>query len=145
MYIYRWDYTREFLGEMRSHDGSPYEGIVIEYTDPTTGGPVYRTMTFMVQMLRPGEKTLPVRQNASLICTVLEGAGRTSAGGKTFDWNQFDTVCIPGGEWYEHHNTTERDAIMMVVTDEPALRALGLQLKHGRTAGGEIVRLDDAR
>lgn len=145
MYIYRWDQTRELLEEMRSHDGSPYEGIVIDYTDPTTGGPVYKTMTFVVQMLRPGEKTLPVRQNASLICTVLEGSGRSVVGNKIFDWEQFDTFCVPGGEWCEHHNTGDRDAIWMIATDEPALQALGLQVKHGRAANGELVRLDDPR
>lgn len=145
MYVYRWEITRELLEEMRSHDGSPYEGIVVDYTDPTTGGPVYKTMTFAAQMLRPGEKTLPVRQNASLICTILEGSGRSIVGGKTFEWEQFDTFCVPGGEWCEHQNTGERDAIWMIATDEPALRALGLQVKHGRAANGEIVRLDDGR
>lgn len=145
MYIYRWDYTREFLEELRHHDGSPYEGIVVDYTDPTTGGPVYRTMTFCAQMLRPGEHTLPVQQNASQICTILEGSGMSKVGGKLFNWNQFDSFCIPGGEWYEHQNTGSADAIWMIATDEPALSALGLQVKRGRTATGEIVRLDDGR
>jgi gentisate 1,2-dioxygenase len=143
LYVYRWDHTREFLEEMRSHDGSPYEGIVLDYTDPTTGGPVYKTMTFAAQMLRPGEKTLAVRQNASLICTVLEGSGRTTVGDNTFDWEQFDTFCIPGGEWYRHSNTGDRDAIWMIATDEPTLRSLDLHAKHGRLESGEIVRLDD--
>jgi gentisate 1,2-dioxygenase len=40
MYIYRWDNTREFLEEIKSQDGSRYDGIMLEYTDPTTGGPV---------------------------------------------------------------------------------------------------------
>ena len=84
-----------------------------------------------------------MRQNASLICTILEGAGRSTVGGKTFDWDKFDSFCVPGGEWCEHWNPSDSgDAIMMVVTDEPALQALGLQLKHGKTANGEIVRLE---
>jgi hypothetical protein len=32
--------------------------------------------------------------------------------------------------------------IMIIATDEPALRALGLQLKQGRSANREIVRLE---
>ena len=108
MYIYRWDYTREFLEEMKSQDGSPYDGIMLEYTDPTTGGPVYPTMTFLAQLLRPGEKTVPIRQTASLICSILEGSGRSVVGDKTFDWDKFDTFCVPGGEWYQHHNNTDK-------------------------------------
>jgi gentisate 1,2-dioxygenase len=145
MYIYRWDYTREFLDEMRTQEGSPYEGILIEYSDPTTGGPVYKTMTFLAQLLRPGEKTLPVRQTASLICTILEGSGRSVVGGKNFDWELFDTFCVPGGEWYEHHNNTGKDAIIFITTDEPALRALGLHAKYGRTESGDTIRLDERR
>jgi gentisate 1,2-dioxygenase len=143
MYVYRWEQTAEFLEQMRGQDGSPYDGILIEYTDPMTGGPVYKTMNFLVRLLRQGERTLPVRQNASLICTILEGSGTSIVGGKRFDWNKFDSFCVPGGEWCEHHNDGTGDAIMMVVTDEPALQAFGLQLKHGRKPSGEIVRLED--
>jgi gentisate 1,2-dioxygenase len=145
MYIYRWDYTREFLEQLRNHDGSPYEGIVVDYTNPTTGGPVYKTMTFAAQMLRPGERTLPVQQNASQICTILEGSGTSIVGGKTFHWKKFDSFCVPGGDWYEHSNDGPTDAIWMIATDEPALTALGLQIKRGKTSDGEIVNLDSGR
>ncbi len=142
MYIYRWDYTREFLEEMKPRGGNPYDGVMLEYIDPVTGGPVYPTMTFFAQLLRPGEKTAPVRQTPSLICSILEGSGRSVVGGKQFDWEQFDTFCVPGGEWYEHHNNTDRDAVVFITTDEPALRALGLYVKHGRSTQGDVVRLD---
>src|SRR5208282_1036608 len=73
MYVYRWEATRELLEDLRSHDGSPYDAIALEYVDPTTGRPVYTTMTFFVQMLRTNERLLPQRQNANRIVTVLEG------------------------------------------------------------------------
>jgi gentisate 1,2-dioxygenase len=145
MYVYRWEHTREFLHQLRDQDGTPYEGVVVDYTDPTTGGPVYKTMTFLAQMLRPGERTLPVQQNASQICTVLEGSGTSVVGGKTFHWSKFDSICIPGGEWYEHANSGKGDAIWMIATDEPALTALGLQVKRGRAPSGDVVRLDGNR
>ena len=142
MYVYRWDHTREFLEELKDHDGNPHEGIVVDYTDPTTGGPVYPTMTFAAQMLRMGEQTLPVQQNASQICTILEGQGTSIVGGKTFHWEKFDTFCIPGSEWYEHKNTGSAEAIWMIATDEPALTALGLQVKRTRLANGDVVTID---
>jgi gentisate 1,2-dioxygenase len=145
MYIYRWDYTREFLEEMKSQDGSPYDGIMLEYTDPTTGGPVYPTMTFLAQLLRPGEKTVPVRQTASLICSILEGSGRSVVGDETFDWDKFDTFCVPGGEWYQHHNNTDKDAVIFITTDEPALKALKLFVRHTRDKHGEVVRIEENR
>lgn len=144
MFVYRWEDTDKLLRRVRDHEGSPYEGILVEYTNPTTGGPVYKTMTFFTQLLRPGEKLLPVRQNASQICTVFKGGGSSIIGGKTFQWEPFDTFCIPGGDWYEHANTSTEDAIILVSSDEPTLRALGFSLKHGKNRDGETVVLESS-
>ena len=142
MYVYRWEATKALLDDLHDHDGNPYDGITVEYVDPVTGSPVYRTMTFFVQMLRAGEALLPQRQNANRIVTVLEGNGHSIVGDKRFDWEPFDTFCVPGGEWCHHVNQTAgKDAILFVSSDEPALKALGFMLKHGRTASGDIVSL----
>lgn len=144
MFVYRWEATRALLDDLRELDADPYEGLTIEYVDPLTGGPVYRTMTFFIQLIRPGERLLASRQNANRIVTVFEGAGQSVVGEQCFNWESFDTFCVPGGEWCSHHNTSNREAILLVSSDEPALRALGFMLKHGRTASGEVVRLDVA-
>ncbi|MGE0745919.1 MAG: cupin domain-containing protein [Rhodospirillales bacterium] len=145
MFVYRWEDTERALRKMHDHDGSPYEGILVEYVNPVTGGPVYKTMTFFMQMLRPGEKLLPVRQNCSLICTVFSGRGTSVVGDKTFDWAPFDTFCIPGGEWYEHRNGSDsEDAVILISSDEPTLNKLGFALKHGRDRNGDVVLLDSA-
>jgi gentisate 1,2-dioxygenase len=140
-FVYRWEQSAALLARLHDDDGSPYEGIVVEYVDPATGGPIYRTMTFMLQMLRPGEKLLPVRQNASQICTVFKGRGASEVGAQHFDWEPFDTFCIPGGEWYQHSNASEaEDAILFISSDEPTLRTLGFLLKQGRAPSGELNR-----
>ena len=99
-------------------------------------------MTFFVQMLRAGEATLASRTNASLIYTVLEGRGHSMVGGKRFDWDKFDTFCVPGGEWCEHFNETPNaEAVLFVSSDEPALKALRFYMRHGRTTDGDTVLL----
>ena len=143
MYVYRWDQTRTLLENLRDRDCSPYDGVLVEYVDPTTGQAPYATMTFFAQMLRPGERTLASRQNASLIYTVYEGRGHSIVGDRRFDWEPFDTFCVPGGEWCEHVNETQGgDAIMIVSSDEPTLKALRFYMRHGRDANGETVRID---
>jgi gentisate 1,2-dioxygenase len=115
----------------------------VEYIDPTTGRPVFKTITFFVQMLRPGERTLPVRQTASLLVAPFEGSGHSVVDGKRFDWEAFDTLAVPGGSWFEHVNTSEREPLFLfVASDEPTLKALDLYKKWGRTAGGDVTRLD---
>ena len=142
MFVYRWEATRALLDDLRDQDGSPYDGISIEYVDPTNGRPAYTTMTFFVQLLRPAEQLLAQRQNANRIFTVFEGRGYSIIGGKRYDWEAFDTFCVPGGEWCEHVNTdANHEAVFFVSSDEPALRALGFMLKHGKNTSGDIVSL----
>ncbi|MGH6719842.1 MAG: cupin domain-containing protein, partial [Alphaproteobacteria bacterium] len=142
MYVYRWSMMRELLESFRDWDGDPYEAILVEYVDPSTGGPVYRTITFFAQMLRPGERTLPLKQNASLLAAPFEGHGHSIIDGKRLAWAPFDTLAVPGGVWCEHVNDSDREpAILFVASDEPALRALALYQKHGRTPAGATVRL----
>jgi gentisate 1,2-dioxygenase len=141
MYVYRWEATRSLLDRHADWEGDPYEALMVEYVDPKTGGPIFKTMTFFVQMLRPGERTLPQKQNASLLVAPFEGRGHSIIGGERLDWQRFDTVAVPGGEWCEHVNGSEREpAILFVASDEPALKALGFHKKWGRTAAGDVVR-----
>jgi gentisate 1,2-dioxygenase len=143
MYVYRWEQMLELLERYKEWEGNPYEGILIEYVDPTRGTPIYRTMTFFAQMLRPGERTRPMKQNSSVLLAPLEGEGHSIIEGRKFDWAPFDTVAIPGGHWCEHVNGSETSrAIIFVASDEPTLKVLGFYRKFGKTESGEVVRLD---
>jgi gentisate 1,2-dioxygenase len=142
MYVYRWEPTREALENLRPYEGNGYEAVMVEYVDPTTGQAPYATMTFFAQMLRPDEATRPLRQNASLIYTVIEGRGHSIIDGKRYDWEPFDTFCVPGGTWCEHVNEAKGgDAILFISSDEPVLKAMRFYMKHGREKNGEVVRL----
>lgn len=142
MYVYRWDAMREQLERFKDWDGDPYEALMIEYVDPLTGGPVFKTITFFAQMLRPGERTRPLRQTASLLVAPFQGSGHSIVDGKRFDWNEFDTLAVPGGSWCEHVNGSETEpAILFVASDEPAQKAFGLFRRWGRDASGDVVRM----
>ena len=142
MYVYRWDMMRDLLERHKDWDGDPYEALMVEYVDPLTGGPVFKTITFFVQMLRPGEKTQPLRQTASLLVAPFEGSGYSIVDGKRFDWTAFDTLAVPGGAWCEHVNASDKEpAVLFVASDEPALQAFALFKKWGREGNGDVVRL----
>jgi len=144
MYIYRWEQMLELLERYNDWDGDPYEGILVEYVDPTRGTSIYNTMTFFAQMLRPGEQTRPMKQNASILFAPLEGSGYSIIEGQRFDWAPFDTVAVPGGNWCKHVNASEVDrAILFVASDEPTLKKLAFYRKFGKTESGEVVRLDE--
>ena len=133
---------REVLEKHKDWDGDPYEALMVEYVDPTTGAPVFKTITFFVQMLRPGERTQPLKQTSSLLVAPFEGRGHSIVDGKRHDWKQFDTLAVPGGAWCEHVNGSDHDPVFLfVASDEPALKAFALHKKWGREASGDVVRL----
>jgi gentisate 1,2-dioxygenase len=142
MFVYRWDMVRELLDRNKDHDGDPHDGLTVEYIDPSSGQPVFKTITFFVQMLRPGERTLPVRQTASLLVSPFEGKGHSVVDGKRHDWSVFDTLAIPGGSWFEHVNSSDKEPLLLfVASDEPTLKKLDLYKKLGRSKDGEITKL----
>jgi gentisate 1,2-dioxygenase len=142
MFVYRYDEMREILEKHKDWDGASPEGLVVEYVDPVRGGPVFKTMTFFMQMLRPGEKTMPINQTASLVMAPFEGSGYSLINGQRFDWSPFDALAVPAGTWVEHVNGSDKaPAILFIASDEPALNAFGLLRRVARTASGETVRI----
>ena len=142
MFIYRWAPMREFLEENIDAEGDPYEALKIEYIDPTTGGPVFTTMTFFAQMLRPGERTAALKQTANLLIAPIEGPGGHSViDGKRYDWGRFDTLAVPGGSWLQHVNDTPEPIVLFVASDEPTLKKLGLFKAWGRDERGDTIGL----
>ena len=55
----------------RVTDGSPYDGVHMEYVNPHTGGPVMQTIGAAMQMLRPGEHTRAHRHTGSIVYQCL--------------------------------------------------------------------------
>lgn len=142
MYVYRWEAMMEIFHRFRDEEGDPHEALMVEYTDPTRGEPVFKTITFFAQMLHPGQKTLPMRQTASLLVAPFEGSGYSIIDGERFDWNKFDTLAVPGGAWCEHHNGSQTEPVyMFVASDEPTLKKLALYKSWGHSASGDIMQL----
>lgn len=124
---YRWAETEERLAQMRERDGSPFDGVALEYTNPFTGGPVMPTIDCWIQMLRPREHTRAHRHTGSVIYNVARGSGFSVINGQRFDWTDGDIFCIPSWAAHEHANASDsEDAILFSMNDLPVLQSLGL-------------------
>ena len=50
--VYRWDATRDALWNLaKVSDGSPFDGHMVRYSNPLTGGWALQTMGAHMQML----------------------------------------------------------------------------------------------
>ena len=137
---YAWREVEPLLLSMADQDGSPYDGIALEYVNPVTGGPTMPTLSCWVQMLRPGEQTLPHRHTSSSIYFVVRGEGTARVGDEEIAWGQHDTFVIPN--WIEHslsNKSAGSEAILFSVNDTPTLRALGLYFEEPETSLGSVA------
>ena len=123
--LYSWEQTQEALHDLRSRDGSPHDGIMLEYTHALTGGPVLPTMSCRVQMIRKGETLRAKRVTGSSIFYVKQGRGRSVINGERFDWESGDIVALPSWAQHDYANTGAEDAILFSISDRPVLEALG--------------------
>ena len=115
--------------------GSPYDGIILEYTNPVTGGPVMPTIGCYIQLLRPGEHTECHRHTSCVCYHVVEGSGYTMIDGQRLDWEEKDVFSVPAWAFHEHVNSSDRPAIVFSVTDIPVKRALGYYREQASPRG----------
>jgi gentisate 1,2-dioxygenase len=125
---YEWQPTYEALQQYGSaSDGSPYDGVIMKYVNPVTGGHVMQTIGASMQLLRPGEKTQAHRHTDSFIYQVAKGHGSSIIAGKRFDWQERDIFCVPSWLWHEHANgSASEDACLFAFNDLPVIESLGL-------------------
>lgn len=125
---YPWEQTRRAFDEIADDaDGSAVDGVVLDYTNPWTGGPVMPTMSCRIQRLRPGFSGAGRRHTASMIFHVVRGTGTTVVDGKRLEWSENDVFAVPGWAAYQHRNSSTSDeAVLFSYTNEPVIRALGL-------------------
>ncbi|HUN69684.1 MAG TPA: cupin domain-containing protein [Burkholderiales bacterium] len=130
--VFKYPYATALAALKKSAARSPYDGAILEYTNPLTGGPVMPTLGANLQLLAPGERTRSHRHTGSVIYQVAQGRGTSTVGGQRFDWEEKDIFCVPS--WCEHAHanaSTSDDAVLFSFNDFPAMRALGLLREQG--------------
>jgi gentisate 1,2-dioxygenase len=138
LFKYEWEQTYESLRRYaRVTDGSPFDGVLMNYVNPVTGGPVMPTMGASMQMLRPGEKTKAHRHTGSFLYQAARGSGYSIVNGQRLDWTERDIFCVPSWAFHEHANASQtEDACLFCFHDLPVINALGLYREQALAENG---------
>ena len=138
LFKYEWEPTYEsLLRYARVTDGSAYDGVLMNYVNPVTGGPVMPTMGASMQMLRPGEKTQAHRHTGSFLYQAAKGSGYSIVNGQRLDWTERDIFCVPSWAFHEHANASQtEDACLFCFHDLPVINALGLYREQALAENG---------
>lgn len=131
-YTYKWSDTLAALEAMGdAGESSETDGVLLEYTNPVTGGPTMPTIGCWVQKLRPGEKTNPHRHTGVTVYHAVGGDGSTVVGRgaeeRELNWGVRDCFFVPSWTWHRHENRSASEAAYLFsVTDRPVLEAFNL-------------------
>lgn len=81
-----------------------------------------------LSVLRPGERTAPLRHNSTNVGFCIGGAGRVVVDGKSIDFEQYDVWNVPSfrSHWYE--NRTEALQVRLTYSNSPTLEKLHVHL-----------------
>ena len=118
---------------------------------PATGvgdGLTYSTAVSLC-VLKPGERTTPVRHNASVIDFCIRGGGHTMIDGKRIDYRQFDVWTTPSWRIYQHFNATDELQVRLNYSNSALLEKLGVyivdenpKMEEARSEAGTVVSED---
>ena len=136
--LYRYDVVRPALDKLTTGEADPYDGFIVEYSNPQSGGPVMPTMSFTLQLLTAGMQTRRHRHTSSTIYCVAEGSGQTIVDGTSLEWKKNDIFVVPTWAWHEHRNDSGESAVLFAVTDSPTIKKLSLYREEGQDEHGEV-------
>ncbi len=141
--VYRWAATRDALYNLsKVSDGSPYDGYIMRYSNPLTGGWALKTMGAHMQMLKPRQHTFAHRHTGNVMYNVAEGEGYSVIGGKRFDWVKHDIFCVPAWTWHEHVNLSDSDeAFLFSFNDFPVMEAMAVYMEEPLEKNGGYQKI----
>jgi 1-hydroxy-2-naphthoate dioxygenase len=123
---YAWKDTYSALKTMAASDRDPYDGTLLRYINPATGGFTYPTMSCEIQLFKAKEKTKNHRHTSSALYHVFKGEGRTAVGEGYLNWKKGDSFVVPLWQPHSHENLSDEEAILFSINDRPVMESLQL-------------------
>lgn len=126
---YPYARAREAIAKLaRQSELDAYDGIKLEYLNPTDGSAALPTLSAYLQLLPDGFEGRPYRTTEGLIYCVVEGRGTLRVGGGQdtlrFDYKPDDILAVPC--WAPHAFTAERESVIFSASDRAIQVKLGL-------------------
>lgn len=125
IFNYPYARSREALELMRGQEEwDPCHGLKLKYVNPVDGGFAMATIAPFLQLLPKGFSTAAYRSTDATVFVAVEGSGRSTIDGQTFEWGEKDIFVAPSWKWITHE--AEADAVLFSFSDRAAQAKLGL-------------------
>jgi gentisate 1,2-dioxygenase len=102
----------------------------VEIVNPALmpSGSLYPAVSVSINVLLPGESTRPHRHNSSVVNFAIQGSGTSIIGGRTIEWNQYDTWSTPPWMVHQHINDTDDIQVRLSYSNSGLLDLLGVHV-----------------
>jgi gentisate 1,2-dioxygenase len=77
-----------------------------------------------LSVLKPGERTTPIRHNASQVNFCIRGGGESTIDGKVIEFGQYDVFNTPSWVVYEHRNNSNDLQVRLTYSNAPLLEKM---------------------
>lgn len=140
IFSYPYERSREALDKLRKNgEWDIFDGVKLEYIDPTRGGSAMPTISAFLQHLPKGRATEAYRSTENTVITPVEGHGKVVIGEGdkevAFEWKPRDIFAIPC--WLPYRLEAEDDAYLFSYSDRTAQQKLGLwREQRGNASSG---------
>ena len=125
IFNYPYARTREALdGVARFREPSAASGFRMRYVNPVNGDWAIPTIATWAQLLPAGFKTSPYRSTDGTVYVVVEGTGRSTIGGRSFEWGPRDIFVVPS--WCEATHEATSETVLFGASDRVIQEKLGL-------------------
>jgi gentisate 1,2-dioxygenase len=102
--------------------------IVVAHPALVGSRSLYPAVQVSINVLLPGERTRPHRHNSSVVNFGLSGAGTSIIGGRTVEWNRYDTWTTPPWTIHQHINDTDEPQVRLSYSNAGLLDLLGVHV-----------------
>ncbi len=125
LFVYPYAEWREALETLRhSEDPHPHDAHLMEFVNPTDGGPVMATISAYARLVPQGFATRPMRATDGMIHVVVEGSGTMTIDGRDFLLEPGEIVVTPS--WSERSIAAREDLVLFSFSDRATQEKLSL-------------------
>jgi len=125
LFNYPFAQARDALERMKaSQELDRCHGLKMRYINPADGGHAMPTIAAFLQLLPKGFGSSAYRATDATVFVALEGVGRSTVDGQSFEWGPKDIFVVPSWKWVSHQ--AESEAVLFSFSDRAAQQKLGL-------------------
>ena len=124
---YPYSRTRQTLRHLHEGGaGNDTDGVLLEYVNPTTGGPTFPSMGTALRLVPGTSRLRPRHRSENIVFITVEGSVTFElADGRTFRTEPYDVTALPSWVPYSIRNDEREPAVLFSNSDRPLFEKLG--------------------